>query len=256
MSYFGSKDYYAETTFGNVSNAETVTILGSGNITTSFVPITSALVYQTPTAAASLEILSSSANDTSAGTGARTVTVTGLNASWAEVSQTITMNGITAVAIPTALIRLTKIEVTTSGTYASMSGGSHTGTITVRGAGGGATWGTIDATNWPAGVSSIGCYTVPTGKSAYIVWKTINTDSSKVVDSRFFIRPHADIVAAPYTGIMKQMELEANLTSESVHLPRAPIGPFVGPCDMGYIAKTSSGSAVVTCEFQLLLTTP
>jgi hypothetical protein len=48
-------------------------------------------------AALQMTVSSSSASDTSAGTGARTVLITGLNANYAVISESVTMNGQTAV---------------------------------------------------------------------------------------------------------------------------------------------------------------
>jgi hypothetical protein len=257
MSYFGSADYYVDVALGKVPGAEIVRKFGDGIVGTTYVPVAGALVYQTPIAAASLEIVSNNANDTGAGTGAQTVTIVGLTASWVEVSQTVTMNGVTAVAIPTPLIRMYRIVVATSGTYATATAPSHAGLITVRAAGAGATWGIIDtATGFNSGQSNIACYTVPAGKTAYLIWKNIEAESGKTVDCRFFQRPFADDVVTPFTGVLKQVEREANAVGDSQHLPKAPIGPFVGPCDLGFMAKVTAGTAIVNCEFQLLMTTP
>lgn len=76
--------------------------------------------------ATAMTISSSSANDTAAGTGARTVTVIGLDANWRQVSQTVTLNGQTGVAIPTSLIRVFRAFVVTAG-----SGGVNAGDIWV-----------------------------------------------------------------------------------------------------------------------------
>ena len=53
--------------------------------------------YPWMSAADQLEVLSSSANDTSAGTGARTVELQGLDSSWNLLTETVTMNGTSAV---------------------------------------------------------------------------------------------------------------------------------------------------------------
>jgi len=50
--------------------------------------------YTFPLSADTLAISSDDENDTSAGTGARTVLVKGLNSSFVEISETITLNGI------------------------------------------------------------------------------------------------------------------------------------------------------------------
>lgn len=257
MSYFGSSDYYTQVALGLVPGATIERVFGEATLGTTYTPLSTTLTYQTPTAATNLEIVSSSASDAAAGIGAQTVTIVGIDANWLEISQTVTMNGITAVAIPTALLRVTKIFVATSGSYANMTTASHVGTITVRTAGAGVSWGLIEtATGWAAGQSAIGCYTVPSGKTAYLVWKVVNAESGKVVDVRFFQRPFTNDVTTPYTGVMKQVEREANAVGESQHTMKAPIGPFVGPCDVGFIGKVSTGTAIISAEFQLLLTTP
>lgn len=82
--------------------------------------------------ATSLEIVSDSAADAAAGTGARTVSIDGLNANYSRVSQTVTLNGTTAVAIPTQLIAINRLRVLSAGT-----GLTNAGLITVRNAGAG-----------------------------------------------------------------------------------------------------------------------
>ena len=64
-------------------------------------------------------------NDTSAGTGARTITIGGINTSFARFSEVVTMNGLTSVVIATAnVLLIDTIEVTTAG-----SGGLNAGII-------------------------------------------------------------------------------------------------------------------------------
>lgn len=84
-----------------------------------------------PTGSAeTMEIASSSANDTSAGTGARTVRVSGLiDGSGAAVAdQDVTLNGTSQVSLGAGTyIRASKIVVLTAG-----SGGENAGTLTLR----------------------------------------------------------------------------------------------------------------------------
>lgn len=59
---------------------------------------------------------SNDANDTSAGTGARTISVTGVNTSFARFTETVTMNGTTSVNLATAsVLFIDKITVLTAG---------------------------------------------------------------------------------------------------------------------------------------------
>lgn len=65
---------------------------------------------------------STSANDTSAGTGARTLTVTVVNTSYTEVTETVTLNGTTSVNLATAnVLGFNNVVVATAGS----SGGNE-----------------------------------------------------------------------------------------------------------------------------------
>lgn len=117
-----------------------------------------------PTGSAeAIEIFSSSANDTAAGTGARTVQITGLDAS--NNPQTVSgvaLNGTTPVAVSGTWKRVFTVSVETAG-----SGGSNAGTLTVRHS--------VTTAN-VFSVMAVGLnfdqfagYTVPTGKKIYVL---------------------------------------------------------------------------------------
>jgi hypothetical protein len=80
----------------------------------------------------SMEIVSSSAADTAAGTGARTVVLEVLDADYNRSFPTVTLNGTTAVALPAQVTAVNTLSVKTVG-----SGGSNAGILTVRDAGAG-----------------------------------------------------------------------------------------------------------------------
>lgn len=77
-----------------------------------------------PTVAAVLKISSSSANDTAAGTGARTVFIEGVNGDYNVVSDTITLDGQTAVNTVNEYLFVNRFFVLTAG-----SGGKNAGNI-------------------------------------------------------------------------------------------------------------------------------
>lgn len=119
-----------------------------GDITTA--AITRVLVkrtaYTEQTTDAQRSIVSGNANDTAAGTGARTVKITYLTSVGAgPFTETVTLNGVTPVnTVATNICFIEQIEVLTAG-----SSGSNTGTLTLKAAvaGGGATIGTISPTD-------------------------------------------------------------------------------------------------------------
>jgi len=78
-----------------------------------------------PTTARVHNIASSSANDTAAGTGARTITVIGLNGSFVVTTENITLNGISNVPTVNSYVIIYRMFVLTAG-----SGGTNAGNIT------------------------------------------------------------------------------------------------------------------------------
>lgn len=109
-----------------------------------------------PSGNESWEIVSSDANDSSAGTGARTVSLTTLDTNYSETTQTVSLNGLTAVAIPGNCRFINAGRVMTAGSL-----GATQGTLTIRVAGGGATRAAISTD----GFLSQAKFTVPAGYS-------------------------------------------------------------------------------------------
>lgn len=254
---FKDRHYLLEVNRGNVPGHSIVHKFGSNDsVGTSYVPITSAGVYQTPTGLVSLEIVSSSANDAAAGSGARTVTITGINdtnGSWTEDTETVTMNGTSAVALTKQWRRVYRLRVATSGTYGSASGSSHNSTITLRVAGAGATWGTIVSDGgFGFGSSEIAGFTIPKGKRGIILHKDVFVDASKPADILFFVRDQADMTTAPY-GTMRVLEVERAVESPlAIDVP-AGQSLIEGPADVGFMAKLPSGTGYVGADFDILL---
>ena len=153
MSKWGSQEWYFEVTQGLIPKYSVVHKFGAGSVGTTVGPIAQSGTYQTPTTAQALEFVSDNANDTSAGTGARELTIVGLDSNWVEVSQTLVTNGTTAVALTTNLIRLYRWFVSSSGTYATEATSTHAGTLTIQASGGGTVWSNIGVTPFPASQS-------------------------------------------------------------------------------------------------------
>jgi hypothetical protein len=253
IPYQPTKEYYSQVALGLISGYSVARIAGHSLATTTLSPVTESLVYSTPTAAAALEFVSSSVNDTSAGSGAREVTVVGLDSNWAEVTQTVTTNGTTAVALATNLIRLHRWYVSSSGSYATSGTSSHVGTLTIRVSGAGATWSQIALSgSYGLGASEIGFITIPLNKTAYILSKNVILESAKTADVFLFQRPLANDVTTPYPA-MRLIERVVVLAGMSNELLPNPVGPFVGPCDLGFMAKTAAGTCETSVSFSLLV---
>lgn len=158
-------------------------------------------VYTYLTSAVSLEAISTSADDAAAGTGARTIRVEGLDADFKEVSEDITMNGLSATTATTqTFLRINRAYVLTTGTY----GVGSAGDITIRTESAGATHAkieyTTDGTAWDMGQTQLARYTVPAGKVAFVTSLDLGIDGTKRADIVMFQRQNADTISAPFTA--------------------------------------------------------
>lgn len=118
-----------------------------------------------PSAALQMTVSSSSANDTSSGTGARTIYISGLDANYNEVSETITLNGQTAVTTVNSYIHINEAYVATAGSGNSAAGSIYIGTGVVT-AGVPATVYDIIAFDYNRRIT--GSYTIPAGYTGYV----------------------------------------------------------------------------------------
>lgn len=140
--------------------------------------------YAALTSAVAMEVVSGSANDTAAGTGARTVVVQYLNSSWDVVNETVTLNGTTPVALASTAIAVNNVYVATAG-----SGLVNAGNIDVR---------TVSGSTLKLRISTVlgaslnksqdFVYTIPNGyigilKSVYFSGITITGDLTVVIES-------------------------------------------------------------------------
>ena len=224
-------------------------------VATTYVPVALGAVYQTPQAAAAtaLRVRAGNTNDTSGGSGARAITIQGLDENFALATETIATNGTSAGSLSTTTwTRVFRAYVSSSGTYASASAGSHAAAIVLETSGGTA-WATIDATSFPKGQTEIGAYTIPSGYTGYVFQKNVSVDSGKTIDLIFFTREGCDDTAAPYSA-MRSRSVNAGIVAGRSNLTgsQIPYGPFTGPCDVGFMAKGATTPAV-SVEFDIFL---
>jgi len=118
-----------------------------------------------PTTASVLKISSSDANDTSAGTGAQTVFIEGLDGNFAVVSETVTLNGQTAVNTTNSYLYVNRFYVVSVGSGGVNAGNINAGTGTVT-SGVPAVLYDIIATGYNN--RTTGHYCVPAGYTAYM----------------------------------------------------------------------------------------
>ena len=249
-------NFYDEVVLGNVPGHSVVQKFGRNEaVPTTIVPVCIGGIYQTPTVAVTLEVISDDADDTAAGTGARNVILQGLDQDFNLIEEELATAGLSASAATTlTFIRLFRIKVTKSGSYATQTATSQHGTLTIRQSGAGATWATIDeiATDFGVGQSQIGAYTIPNGYTALLLSKFVSVETTKSINAYFFQRPNAHIIAAPFEG-MRLVEQETGIIEALTRQTKAPLQKFYEKTDIGFMAIASVGTASVSCDFELML---
>lgn len=190
-------DYYRRVQAGEIQNASIARVFAYNPTVTD----TESLVWTSGgpytgwlTSAAAVRVRAGgNANDTAAGTGARTLTVYGLNETWALASESITLAGASAsAATTTTFIRVHRVTVDTVGTYT----GGNTGAITIE-----TTGGTLVAAI-EAGRSrtTLGLYTIPAGMTGWIFDVRVASSLRNTRQCDFFAyrRHNAHDVTPPY----------------------------------------------------------
>lgn len=122
--------------------------------------------YPYLSAAQVITVSSTSVLDTAAGTGARTLFISGLDASYNPISETVTLNGMTAVNTVNSYLRVNRSWVTTAGSGGANAGAIHVGYGTVTA---GVPLNTLAHIAIGNNQASFSVYTVPAGFTAYLV---------------------------------------------------------------------------------------
>lgn len=192
-------------------------------------------LYVYPNTANTLTVVSSSTSDTSNGTGARTLIIDGLDANYDAISEIITMNGTTNVVTTKSYLRLHRASVITAG-----STETNVGSITV----------THNGINNPLGRLSpsssqtqISVYTVPRGKTGYLV--QIDLTTSKNTDGRATLRTRINGVSR----IRHSTFLHGGVYNNN--FPYPTVLPQFTDLELRTIALTGTGD--VTGNYDILL---
>jgi hypothetical protein len=197
--------------------------------------------YTFPSTATALSVVSASTDDDGSpvGTGARTVTIDGLDANYLPVSETVTMNGTTAVSTTNSFLRVNSVYVATAG-----SAGGAVGKITVANSTP-TTLATIVAT---LGNSEQCIYTVPAGHTAYIsryLLSSYNATADAATVGLIFVKPFGGVnqlattVRIPGTGAF---------TCEADY----PF-PVTEKSDIDFRANVTAGSGNVSAQLQMIV---
>lgn len=241
-----SEEFYLQVARGHIRNHHIVHIFGynpdvdSGTEETIW---TAGGLYQHLASPTIMTVSSSSVSDTSAGIGARTVYIVGINSTGGEVSETVTLNGQTAVNTTHTYTEIQNATVVSVGSTGHNVGNISIGTGTVTAGVPANIYGHILATE---NKSLIGHYTVPNGYTGYLISGNISvgaTTASKNVIGRLKVREN-DII---YTGAI--VSFGSGVVSYDF---KYPLKINQNAC-ISATALTTTNDEKISCYFQLLL---
>ena len=219
-----------------------------GDITTASLIIAAVrrTVYTEQTTNAQRSIVSANANDSSAGTGARTVEITYLDQVGAgPYTETITMNGATPVnTVSTTICFIEKIKVLTVG-----STGSNVGILTLRAAtgGGGVVIWTVGATDNQTFGSH---HYIPTAKTCNITGMSVSHNGTTVGSGGVFILKAKSLTLANAAEI--QVNDSVRLYGQASTSTRSYGSPIkiLGPARIyAYVTPETASSTVYRASF-------
>ena len=200
-------------------------------------------VFLYPPATELLDIISSVVADDAASTGARTVTVDGLDTNFVEQSETVSMGGTVAVNLVNSYLRVFNAFVLTAGT-----GEENAGSISVRTQTGGTVRASIQiGTNH----ALMAVYTVPDGKTGYLSDYYADLDSPPTGgDIEFHLRIREE-------NQVFQVRHKIGLTDDGTsHHKHVFISPLVMPEHTDVRVEATNGGAnpvAVSGGFDLIL---
>jgi hypothetical protein len=189
MSYVGAKEFFFEVAKGNVPGHAHVLIRGHTPTQTAasgFVDVAEHGNLAYLSSAETMEVASTSAADTSAGTGLRTLLLQGVDGSGAEISEVVVLNGTTNVTSSLSYLRVNTMVGLTAG-----SSGWNEGSVTATATTAGTIQSEMDATE---SLSQSSHYTVPLGKTFYLTQVELNSaklsgGSAPEIEFKGYARP-------------------------------------------------------------------
>ena len=150
-------------------------------------------LYSYLASASVLKVSSSSTADTSAGTGARTVEIDGLDTNYDEISETVTLNGQTAVNTTNEFLRINRMVVRSAGSGEQNAGVIYAGTGTVTTGVPANKYATIAIGD---NQTVMALWTVPSGYTAYLLQTDITvatTQNNKYCTVHLVSRPNGEV---------------------------------------------------------------
>jgi hypothetical protein len=205
-------------------------------------------LYSYLSAATVLTVSSGSTDDTSAGTGARTVELFGLDGDYNEISEVVTLNGQTAVNTTQSYLRINRMIVRSAGSGGANAGIIYAGTGTVTTGVPANIYATIngDGTNQ----TLMALWTIPAGYTGYLMQYDVSNGTTSNTPAVCKLL----LVARPYGEVFQTKDIKSLTTG--MHIENTLIIPveFAEKTDIEVRAVSSSNSVTfdISAAFEML----
>jgi hypothetical protein len=186
------------------------------------------------------------AADDTAGNGAREITIQGIDSTFAEISEAVATAGASASSATSASFwRVHRAWVSSAGTYSA----ANTAAVVIEDSGSGADFITIAVEE---GQTQYTGWSVPLGKTAWLLAVAVTVDSNKTSNIRCFTRENFDDVSAPLSS--KRLKLFWDGVQNSfVYKPHSPEFSISEKGDIWFEAYGDGAVSAVSIDFELLV---
>ena len=223
---------------GNVSGSTALHKFGRNpTVGTTEEPVwTTSTAYSYLSAGEKLKVSSDDVNDDGdpASTGARTIILEGLDDSYEALSETVIMDGAGTNSVETigTYLRIFRAYVATAG-----STGANEGTISIEN-----NASTITLADIAPGMNQteMAMWTVPSGKTFYMIKVWASESSAQSTILKMFVRPNGGVFQNRFTFV-----LNGSVLDRAYELPIA----FSAESDIEIRAVTSAGGGIVAAGF-------
>lgn len=252
MSFFGDKDFMLEIARGNVPGMTHVNKFGMNediDVGAREVVWEGGGEYTFLAAAETLDVVSTDVNDTSGGTGARTMEIIGLDTNWDPLTETVELSGTNVVVTSASFLRTFRMVVRSGG-----SSGGNEGILTAT---------STDTTTLQANIPNSGdlhnqtemaVYSVKRNATAFMThyYGSMNSESpGQSAD------PAADLELAvcPF-GEVFQIKHEVGLVREGTSQLQHLFLPYLrieGKSDIKVLAHVTDNDTAIAAGFDIIL---
>lgn len=249
MTYIPTTDFLIEVQKGNVPGHSLVHKFGRNdavpNGSWEFVNLLGFTAWPL-SAATTVRVKAGNGADTAAGAGAREITIEGIDSNLAELNEAVATAGASASANTSASFwRVHRAWVSSNGVY----GAANTAAVVIENSAGGTDLIQIAIEE---GQTQFAAWTIPTGKTAYLLSANVTVDTGKNVSFRMFIRENFNDTTAPMKSKRIMLDFQG-LDRPMPFVPRSPGTAIPALTDIWWECNGSAGSEQASVDFELLV---